>query len=334
MSMLSAAEYTLLGTEVSLFSGKARAYLRYKQIPYHEVLSSAEVYRTIIIPKTGVSYIPVLLTPDGEAVQDTTEIIDYLESRFPARPIYPSTPAQRLVSLLFEVYGDEWLVIPAMHYRWSFQENLDFIYREFGRTSLPHSSPDEQLEQGKNVAKKFSGFLPVLGISEKTKPAIEAWYEEFLAHLDAHFAQHAFLLGGKPSIGDFGLMGPLYAHLARDPYPGRLMRANAPHVAQWVERMHFKQGTNCTENFLPNDAVPATLFPILQQMFDDHLPVFLDTLTNLKRWRQDQSTKRLLPRSIGVHTFRIRGVEGKRMIFPYLVWMFQRPIDCFQCLTR
>jgi len=153
-------------------------------------------------------------------------------------------------------------------------------------------------------------------------------------------------------------MGPLYAHLARDPYPGRLMRANAPHVAQWVERMHFKQGTlslaarqptrfhlladmpagpagtNCTENFLPNDAVPATLFPILQQMFDDHLPVFLDTLTNLKRWRQDQSTKRLLPRSIGVHTFRIRGVEGKRMIFPYLVWMFQRPIDCFQCLTR
>jgi len=97
MSMLSAAEYTLLGTEVSLFSGKARAYLRYKQIPYHEVLSSAEVYRTIIIPKTGVSYIPVLLTPDGEAVQDTTEIIDYLESRFPARPIYPSTPAQRRI---------------------------------------------------------------------------------------------------------------------------------------------------------------------------------------------------------------------------------------------
>ncbi|ELR14562.1 glutathione Stransferase [Acanthamoeba castellanii str. Neff] len=229
--------YTLLGAEVSLYTGKVRAYLRYKRIPFTEVVASAEVYRTVIIPKTGVSYIPVLLTPDGEtAVQDTTDIIDFLERRFPTNPIYPATPCQRLVSLLFEVYADEWLVIPAMHYRWSFPENLDFIYREFGRTNLPDASASAQ---GKKVAAKFAGSLPFLGVSDQTKAAIEEWFETFLGQLDAHFAQHAFLLGGRPTLGDFGLMGPLYAHISRDPYPGRLLRAKAPHVVQWLERMQF-----------------------------------------------------------------------------------------------
>jgi hypothetical protein len=48
-------------------------------------------------------------------------------------------------STSIKVYADEWLVIPAMHYRWSFPENLDFIYREFGRTNLPDASASAQV---------------------------------------------------------------------------------------------------------------------------------------------------------------------------------------------
>ncbi|MBK6559245.1 MAG: glutathione S-transferase C-terminal domain-containing protein [Comamonadaceae bacterium] len=40
--------------------------------------------------------------------------------------------------------------------------------------------------------------------------------------LDAHFAQHRFLFGERPTLGDFGLVGSMYGHLGRD--PGR--RAN------------------------------------------------------------------------------------------------------------
>ena len=71
----------------------------------------------------------------------------------------------------------------------------------------------------------------------------QEWFETFLGQLDAHFARHAFLLGGRPTLGDFGLMGPLYAHISRDPYPGRLLRAKAPHVVQWLERMQFNQSS-------------------------------------------------------------------------------------------
>ena len=47
---------------------------------------------------------------------------------------------QELVSRLLELYADEWLVIPAMHYRWSY--NDDWIVEEFGRIAAPGATRD------------------------------------------------------------------------------------------------------------------------------------------------------------------------------------------------
>src|SRR5690349_17598234 len=105
--------HKLIGAEVSLYTGKVRAYLRYKGIPFEEVAASAEIYRDVIIPRTGVRYIPVLISDDDVAVQDSTAIIDFMEARYPEAPVYPSGPVQRLVALVLETYADEWLVVPA-----------------------------------------------------------------------------------------------------------------------------------------------------------------------------------------------------------------------------
>ena len=43
-----------------------------------------------------------------------------------------------------------------------------------------------------------------------------------------------FLLGHRPSIGDFGLLAPIYAHLYRDPVPGFILRTRW--VYKWVYR--------------------------------------------------------------------------------------------------
>ena len=42
-----ANKYTLYGAEFSLYSGKARAYLRYKKLAFDEVLSTVTVYKKI-----------------------------------------------------------------------------------------------------------------------------------------------------------------------------------------------------------------------------------------------------------------------------------------------
>lgn len=323
------AKHRLIGAEVSYYTGKVRAYLRYKAIPFEEVAATREVYRDIILPRTGVRFIPVLIADDDLAVQDSTEIIDFLEQRYPERSVYPEGPVQRLVALLFEVYGDEWLLLPAMHYRWNVPENRAFAIQEFGRLSVPEVSPEEQREIGEALSKPFAGALPVLGVHPETVAAVEQSYHALLSELDAHFAQHPYLLGARPTLGDFSLFGPLYAHLYRDPASGRAMRELAPQVAAWVERMNRPAAQS--GELLPNDAVPETLEPLLARLFHEFGPVLASTIEKLSAFVPEPADAPL-PRAIGKHAFRLGDAVGTRAIYPFNVWRWQRAYTHYHAL--
>ena len=88
-----------------------------------EVLPTQAAYREVIVPRTGLAMIPVVVTPEGETWQDSSDILDRLERRFPTPALYPTTPVQRLASYVIELYADEFLIIPGLHYRWSFPES-------------------------------------------------------------------------------------------------------------------------------------------------------------------------------------------------------------------
>ena len=325
--------YRLYGAEFSLYSGKARSYLRKKGIEFEEITSTVSVYKKFIIPRTGVRYIPVLQTPEDQVIQDTTEIIDELESRFPEHSVYPETPKQKLASLLLEVYADEWLVIPAMHYRWNYPAmNADFIHQEFGAMAMPNMPWFIQRFVGKKVGSKFKGFVPKLGIYDHNTDALEKSYVALLGELQAHFEQHDFLLGGRPSIADFGLMGPMYAHLYRDPAPGKLMKKKAPALCDWVRRMNNEHAYLQQGEWLADDQVPETLMPILARMAREHLPVLSDTDRLLDEWRTANPAATEVERFIGTHKFSVEGVEAERVVLPYCLWMFQRPVDFYQSL--
>ena len=358
--------YILYGSEASLYTGKIRAYLNYKQLPFTEVLSTVSVYKKIIRPKTGVTFIPVVKTPSDEYLQDTARIIDYFEAQARANTqadtntnnlsVVPTTPAQHLVSELFALWGDEWLVIPAMHYRWN-KDNFPFIYEEFGQVVTPKAPKFVRAYFGKKLAKKFQGFVPLLGITEKSIPHIEDWYENTVLHyLNEHFATHKYLLGDKPCTGDFGLLGPLYAHLYRDPAPKQLMDKLAPNVADWVKRMNnpsaeqhtsaaVSNDNNPASNpaFLENDEIPATLLPLLKNMFAQQWPVLKNTSEALADWREknasNENTSCFIPRTIGQHTFKIgRGetenAEEQRFISSFHQYKLQRVLDVFNSIEQ
>ncbi|MEQ9146422.1 MAG: glutathione S-transferase [Parvibaculaceae bacterium] len=325
--------YQLLGADISYYTGKARAYLRYKDIPFEEVRATRDVYVNTILPRTGVAMIPVLISPDNVAVQDTSEIIDFLEERFPEPSVFPATPRQGTVARLFELYGDEWLVIPAMHYRWN--HNAEAMYLEFGKVSRPDLSEAEQVEVGKETCKPFQGSLPVLGVLPETESAIEASYEQLLHDLDAHFAVHPYLLGSRPSIGDFGLIGPLYAHQYRDPASGALMKRIAPNVAKWVERMNAPEPKS--GDFLPGDEVPGTLYPVLKRIFEEQFPPLAEMTVALADWI-DAHPGEKIPRAIGKQSFTLKGADGtpvtaERGMFTFTQWMAQRVLDFYQPLS-
>ena len=105
------------GSEISYFTGKLEAYLRYKEIPYERVPITARSMRTVR-KKTGAAQMPAVELPDDRWMTDTTPMIAWFEREHPEPAVIPRDPLQGFVSRLVEDYADEWLWRPALHYRW------------------------------------------------------------------------------------------------------------------------------------------------------------------------------------------------------------------------
>jgi glutathione S-transferase len=321
--------YVLIGTEASQFSGKARSYLHWKGVDFAEKNATPEIYRDIIEPRIGFAVIPILLTPGDQAVQDTADIIDTVERAEPGPSVYPDGPVQKLASLLLELYADEWLVIPAMHYRWTYNEA--WITGELGRIASPNAPREEQARIGQVIAAPMKDGVPKLGVSEDTLSGIEAHYEGFLADYSAHLRKTPFVLGARPSLADFALFGPLYGPLYRDPASGERMRRLAPVVVEWVERM-LKVASGAGD-LVPNDETPATLHPILKRQMNEQLPVLADSCRALGEWATAQPKGARIKRSLGTHEFSIGGRRGERNIMSFSLWRLQRVLDHYRSLS-
>lgn len=323
--------YTLYGGEVSYFTGKARAYLRWRGAVFEEVPATRDVFRDIILPSVGWPVIPVAAMPDGEIVQDTADIIAHVEAREQrAPPVQPEGPLQHFVSELLHLYADEWLVIPAMHYRWTYCE--EWAYGEFGALSAPQASPDAQLEIGRRMGQSFRGMAPLLGVSEETIPGIEASYEAFLADVSSHLEAHPFLLGGRPCLADFAFIGPLYAHLLRDPVPGELMRRIAPRVADWTARTHA--GAKDVTPLPADDTVPDTLRPILRRQMREQLPALVATNTLFARWLEDAAPGKDPPRGFGMIPVTIEGRTGQAAARAFPLLRLQGALEAYEAMDE
>jgi len=318
--------FRFVAAEVSYFSGKVRPALRRKGIPFVEVLPTPPVMKEVVERTGGLLFIPVVVTPEDETWQDTSDILDALEARFPEPALYPSTPVQRVVSLLFEVYADEFLLLPAMHYRWSFPESAAKARGDFGAFS---GDPERMAR----LADRMAGSLPHLGVGPDSIPAIEAHTRDLLDRLSDHFASYPYLLGDAPSLADCALLGPLYAHLYLDAVPGRLLRETAPRVCHWIERMNHPD-PDAPTRFAADDALPASLRPLLELVGRDAVPLLLDSVRAVESWADGRDpAQEEPPRLAGTHETTLRGVRLTRSTNTYALWLLQRPLDAYRALS-
>ncbi|MES0872740.1 glutathione S-transferase family protein [Sinimarinibacterium thermocellulolyticum] len=334
----------LFGAPVGMYTGKVRSYLRKNGIPYSERLPSDPIFQKQLLPRLKRFINPVIRMPDGTVVQDTADIIDFLEARGLARhPSTPATPRQRIVALILDLYGSDGLVRPAMHYRWGYRDqNEAFLRHEFGLSYRPGRAAPEVVEQQLgNFMNYLHSHLPNLGIDATTALVIEACYEELLTTLDAHLRAQPYALGGLPTIADYGLMAPLYAHLARDPVPATLMKSKAPSLYRWTERMnapdHDAPEFPHTPYALPDDdAVPDTLRPLLRQIATDFVPEVEMTVRALDRWWRAHGHEGLVgqpaERGLVRDCFTLRGTPVTTVVAPYLIYKLQRVTDAWDAL--
>src|SRR6185295_7788375 len=314
--------YRFYASEVSYFSAKVRPALRYKQAPYVEILATPDAYRRVIRPRTGLAMIPVVTTPEDETIQDSSDILDALEARFPDPPLYPRTPVQRMTSYLIELYADEFLMLPALHYRWNFPESETKARADFAATNGDPAMANR-------FADAIKGFVPMVGVLPSTIPAIEAHTRELFELFDAHLALHPYVLGARPSLADCALLGPLYPHLYLDAAPGRLIREIAPRVCHWIERMNHPDPDSFGP-WLSGDALPPTLRPLLELAARDALPMILDTARAFEAWVDANAVRPgEVPRAVGMHASTLRGVAYERITTSYTLWMVQRVRDAY-----
>jgi len=341
--------YVLYAAPLSLYSGKARSYLRKHGIEHVERSVGDPRFGQEVLPQIGRLIMPVLETPQGELVQDTVDIIDHIETTVALEhSAYPPTATQRVVAHLLEMFGGEGLLRPAMHYRWNFDEvNMPFISEELG-TALAPAGDREVREQ---VFAWAGGALReatiAVGVTARSVPEIERSYEEFLALLNAHLATAPYLLGGRPTIGDFGFMGPLYAHLARDPQPSLLMKREAVRVWRWVERMNSPvldagEYLDYPQQLFADDEIPETLRALLAYIGEEHVAEMLAQVSFMDRWfaEHEESTEGevfaydVAKRFLGKVTFAWRGQEMSVGVPPYRMLMLQRLQDAFTACSE
>jgi glutathione S-transferase len=316
------------GWHLSYFSGKTRCYLRYKGIPFVDKPIDWYTFSIRAPKRTQAAVMPVLVTPEGEWIQDSSVIIDRLEQRFPDAPIVPATPVQRFASYLLELWGDEWWIPIAMHTRWSYPENYPLFEREAGAHLMPWMPRFVQNKFASMAAEMLRTYLPDVGIVPEQFVMLERWTENMLDHLDRHFAQMPFLFGDKPSLGDFGLVGTMYGHLGRDPWPKRHLVDPRKHVRSFTDRM--AEPTPHSGAFLPGDRIPETLNPVFTAIFAEFLPMLDGILAETRVAIAQRASGKPLPRRLGMIEFPMGPYRYRRAALPYTLWMAQRMLDVYR----
>jgi glutathione S-transferase len=313
--------WRFMGVDRSHFSGKLRPALRYKQIHHVEITPDfAEIVR-----RTGVGFVPVLITPEDEMLQDTTDIIDALEARNSGPELIPPG-TDRVICRLFEVYADEFFPIVSMRTRWAYPENEREARRAF-------AAAIGSVEMADTMADMLSSALPMLGITPTTLPAIDAHLDALIGALCSHFSEHRFVLGDRMSLADCALMGPFYAHLHLDPITRKKLYEEAIEVCMWIERCNRPDPGTMGEWFAGD--YPSTLQEVLALIGEDAAPMLLALEHAFEAWAEHNAHPGLEPpRGVGTYTSDLRGTAMESGVRPYAVWKLMRLRDAYLALSE
>jgi glutathione S-transferase len=263
------APYTAYKSDVSYFSGKMEAYLRYKGIWYTPIEIDAESM-DMLVSATGVKKIPAIQTADGKWLCDTTPMIQWFEQRYTAAPVLPPDPALAFISLLIEDYGDEWLWRPAMWWRWVPRASRWALGWRIAESNMP-KAPSRLLGWifGQRQLKEW---LWNDGVTKANADKVRDMLLRELEFLEPLFEVQPFILGSHPSTADFGYFASMFRHFGNDPDSAEVMRRQGPNTYEWLARLWNLRIDKCSSE---QEWVWPEAYhwgPLLARIAQDYLP--------------------------------------------------------------
>ena len=109
--------FKVFGNYNSPYSVKVRAYFRFKKLRHEWVprcFETEEEFQRL----ARLAIVPLVVDPDGNAMQDSTPIIEKVEQQYPRPSVHPQCTALKFLSELIEEFSDEWANKFMFHYRW------------------------------------------------------------------------------------------------------------------------------------------------------------------------------------------------------------------------
>lgn len=198
----------ILGTNVSPFVRKTRAFCAEKSIPYTlepvNPFSPPPGWREL----SPLGRIPVL-DHDGRMVNDSSVICAYLEKIHPEPPLYPSDPYEYARAVWIEEFVDGG-VIPL---------SGPGVFRPLAlQPVLTQKPPDAAtIEAAEQV------------VSEKLAP--------LFAYLESQLGSREYFVGKRLTIGDLAV-GTVFVNLRHAGFPPDA--GHFPQLAAFVTRMHAR----------------------------------------------------------------------------------------------
>jgi glutathione S-transferase len=264
-------DYGLVGSEMSMFTRKLEAQLRFQQIPWYWSFKT-QARTAEVEARTGTHFIPALITPDKWMIHDTIAIGPFLHDRFRHAPVIPDTPLQRACCFILEDVFNHWLGPICVHTRWCYPDNVAWVGPRFGANTVLDRSIDEPFTEqelrdltpiGDMMYESFGrNVCDVNGVGPEQQPAVQAAFTRLLQVLDEHFANNDFLLGPRPCLADFALAGACKAHFVTDPVPLGWLGLHRDMLFAYTDRLF---GTHAfgDRHWLEDDAVPVSLQGLL-----------------------------------------------------------------------
>lgn len=267
-------EYQLVGSEMSFFTRKLEAQLRFQKIPWRYLFKTEE-RKAELEARAGTHFIPLLVTPDKWLIHDTIAIGPMLSERFRERAVIPATPVQRACCYILEDAFNHWLGRVCVHSRWCYPDNVSWVGPRFGANlvldrsiSIPFS--DAELEQlaplGPMMHEGFGrDVCEVNGVGPDKAAAVQGDFHKMLNALAEHLSQHRFLLGDRPCLADFALAGASKAHFITDPEPQSWLGVHRDILTRYTNQF-FDDTPEDIGQWQEDDGVPSTLQAVLDYL--------------------------------------------------------------------
>ena len=251
----------LLALEMSPYSVKLRSYLRYKGISFEWITRGPRTEK-LYQRHAKVQLIPLVIFPDGSSMQDSTIIMEHLETLHPEPSMHPAEPAARFLSELLEEFGDEWCNKLMFQYRWGPLVDQKSSASRIARAGLEgHRLRPFWPIAAVFLRRRMVPRMAFAGANPTNRPHLEASWHRTIEILEAHLADRPYLFGGRPAFGDFGIWGQVH-QASTDVTAGGHLRESAPAVLRWVDRMSEPVAEG---EFEPLDALLPTLSPLLEE---------------------------------------------------------------------